>query len=207
MAEGTQGTQRTRRTVLCVLCVLCALCVCSAIRLTLGSEDVDRALRIGRSSEAERARFHAPYIVALHDATLQQIEVLTEFRRAVLESENRMRLGDHMFSVRPATEMLRPWRGKLTLALRLRFHPHNVFVAVPPYEIAIGAPAIVATDVRRRPEYVLGADPKRGSMALYGGVVEEDFDAAAVGQTTRAVRVVLDGKELATTTINFARIE
>jgi hypothetical protein len=112
-----------------------------------------------------------------------------------------------MFSVRPASEMLRPWRGKLTLSLRLRFHPHNVFVAVPSYEIAIGRPAITALDVRRIPEYALGADPKRGAMALYGGVVEEDFDAAEVGQTTRAVRVALDGKELAATTINFALIE
>ncbi len=193
--------------LLCVLCVLGVPCVCSAIRLVLGSEDVERALRIGRSSEGERARFHAPYIVDLRDATLNQIQVLTEFRRVVLESENRLRLGDHMFSVRPATEMLRPWRGRLTVSLRLRFHPHNVFVAVPPYEIAIGAPAIAALDVRRIPEYVLGADPKRGSNALYGGVVEEDFDAAAVGQTTRIVRVVLDGKELAVTSIDFGRIE
>ena len=178
----------------------------AAIRLSLGSEDIDRALRIGKSSEAERARFHAPYIVSLNDATLQQIEVLTEFRRVVLESENRIRLGDHLFSTRQATDMLRPWRGKLTLVLRLRFHPQNVYVSVPSYEIAIGAPAITAIDVRRMPEYVLGGDPRRGS-ALYGGVVEEDFDAAKVGQTTRPVRVVLDGKELAATTINFARVE
>ena len=43
--------------------------------------------------------------------------------------------------------------------------------------------------------------------SIYGAVVEVDFQAADIGQTTRLVRVMLDVNELARTTINFAQID
>jgi hypothetical protein len=42
---------------------------------------------------------------------------------------------------------------------------------------------------------------------MYGATVEADFDVAALGQTLPTVRVLLEGKELARATINFAQIE
>ena len=42
---------------------------------------------------------------------------------------------------------------------------------------------------------------------LTGAIVEADFDAAAVGQGTRTIRLVLEGKEAARTTVDFSRLE
>jgi hypothetical protein len=181
----------------------------AAILVSLGAADVERAIKIAKSPDAERVRFHARYIAPLHvtlpDATLEQIEAITEFRRAQLDAEERLRQGDHAFTVRQVTDAIRPWRGKVTLALRLRFNPLNVLVSVPPYEIAVGEAGPVPLDVRRNPLYTLGHPGTASS--LYGAVIEADFDAAQVGQTSREVRVILNGKVLARTTINFAQIE
>jgi hypothetical protein len=199
------------------LSLAAALCLSApaglrAIVLDVSQDQIYRAIAIGRSTNAERARFHGRYVVPVEDATIEQVELLTEFRRVVVETESRLRLGDHMFSARQAADAIRPWRGKLTIAVRVRFHPQNVFVAVPSYEIALGSPAgeaVAIVDVRRTP---LWATPepnqKSGTGApLIGGIVESDFDAAAVGQTTRVVSVTLEGKELARAVIDFARLE
>ena len=186
-----------------------------ATDLVLGPAELEHALTIGRASDAERARFHDRYLVTLTDPTAQQLEVKSEFRRVVLAAEDRIRQGDHVFSARQANEATRPWRGKLTIALRLRFHPQNVLARVPSYEVAIGQPGgaaaatLKALDVRRTPLYaVAGPGQKRGAATpLVGGLVESDFDAVEIGQTTRGIRVMLEGKEVARTAIDFARIE
>ena len=182
-----------------------------SIDLVLSSDDVARALKTGKGTEAERARFHSAYLVPLQavDPALERMEVLTEFRRAVLDAEDHLRLGDHMFSVRQATEALRPWRGKLTLSLHLRFHPHNVLVSVPAYVMLFAEPGPTPLAVRRTPLFTLAPDAQKpgAPTSLYGGIVEVDFDAAKAGQTSRVVQVLLDGKELAHTTINLARLE
>src|SRR5204863_1182557 len=86
---------------------------------------LEQALSIGRAPEAERARFHRSYVVAINDPTVEQIEIQTEFRRAVLFAEDRIRWGDHLFGVRQAEAALASWHGKLTIVARLRFHPMN----------------------------------------------------------------------------------
>ena len=183
----------------------------AAILLTLGTTDVERALKIAKGSDAERSRFHARYSVALDvtrpDATLEQIEAITELRRAVLDAEDRHRQGEHVFTVRQVVDAVRPWRGKVTLSLRLRFNPLNVLVTVPSYEIALGTLGPVPIDVRRNPLYALGSGDPKAPLPMYGAVIEADFDVAEVGQTSRDVRVMLDGNVLARTTIDFARID
>jgi hypothetical protein len=183
----------------------------AAILLSVGSADIERALKIARSPDAERARVHARYIVPLEvnrpDVTLERIEVVTEFRRALLDAEARHQRGEHVFTVREVADVLRPSRGKVTLSLRLRFNPQNVLVTVPSYEIEMGERGPVPGDVRRSPLFTLGSgDPKKPS-ALYGAIVDADFDAAQVGQASREVRVMLDGQLLARTTIDFATID
>jgi hypothetical protein len=182
-----------------------------AIQRDLGTEDLERAIKIGGSSEAERARFHAAYIFSLRadDPAIEQLEVLTEFRRVVIEAEDRLRRGDHMFGASQARTAIRSWHNKLTLVLRLKFHPQNVLVMVPTYELAIGQPGAAALDVRRIPVYpVTGAGQRAApGTSMYGATIEADFDVAAVRPAPQAVRVVLEGKEVARTAINFAQID
>ena len=172
--------------------------------------DLEQALSIGRGADAERARFHRPYVIAMSDPTVEQIEILTEFRRAVLFAEDRIRWGDHLFGVRQAEAALAPWHGKLTIVVRLRFHPMNTFIAAPACEVAIdGEPSVAPLDTRRSSLYAQRTTHQKAGTpsALTGALVEVDFDAQRVGQHVRPVRVVLEGKQVARTVVDFAQLQ
>jgi hypothetical protein len=114
-----------------------------------------------------------------------------------------------MFGARQGDELIRPWRAKVTFVLRLRFHPMNVFVTVPSYAIAVGSPDLEAIDVRSTPISALPASNQKpgAHVALVGAIVEADFDAAAIGQSTRIVSVRLDGRELTHASVDFSKLE
>jgi len=170
--------------------------------------EMERALTIGRAFDAERARFHQPYVLGINDPTVERIEIITEFRRVVLFAEEQIRQGDHMFGIRQAEAAMRPWHGKVTIVARLRFHPLNTFLAAPPYEVGVGEPPIAPLDVRRTSLYALASHQKPAAPTpLAGAVVESDFDAAAVGQSLRQIRIMLEGKEVVRTSVDFATVQ
>ena len=208
MGDPTTAARGWRQVVALVAVIRLAAPAVHAIQRDLGTQELQRAIKIGSGSDADRARFHSAYSVALRsaDPAIEQLEVLTEFRRVVIEAEDRLRKGDHMFGAGQASNAIRPWHDKVTLVLRLKFHPQNVLVTVPSYELVIGDRGPAPLDVRRTPVYATGTTQKPGS-SMYGATVEADFDVAAVGQTSRTVRVLLEGKELARATINFAQID
>ncbi len=91
---------------------------------------------------------------------------------------------------------------------RLRFHPLNVFLAAPPYDITVGEPPVPRLDARRTSLYALtNAQKPNAPTPLTGAVVEADFDAQAVGQRTRTIRVVFEGKEVTRTVVDFAQLQ
>jgi hypothetical protein len=169
--------------------------------------ETERALSIGRAFDEERARFHQPYVVAVNDPVVEKIEVVTEFRRVVLFAEEQIRRGDHLFGVRQAEAAMRPWHGKVTVVARLRFHPMNTFMSVPPYDITIGDPPVASLEVRRAAEYGFASNKKQAPAPLTGAIVESDFDAADIGQAVRPFRVVLQGKEVIRTSVDFSTLQ
>jgi hypothetical protein len=181
-----------------------------AIVLAPDPSDILRAMRLARESEQTRARFHAPYVFKLDDATVEQIEVITEFRRYVQTAEEQLRLGNWLFAqgTRDAQDALRPWRGRLSIVARLRFHPQNTFVSIPPYDIAVGDPAVTALNVTRTPINGLLATAPTGTFApMTGAIIEVVFDAASIGQKARPVSARLAEHELARVMIDFAKLE
>lgn len=197
--------------------LLCAASIHSttqALNLALSEGDMERAQKIASGPESSRSRFHALYIQPVDDATVEQIEIITEFRRCVLVTEERLRLGDWMFSrgVRAVREALRPYRGRVSVAARLRFHPQNTFGSIPEIEAAIGAsgrqPVVAPLDViRTRIDQVqTGLQPERAAP-LMGALVETVFDAASVGDTVRPVSVLMNGRALALVSVDFSRFE
>ena len=81
-----------------------------AIAPVVRDQDIERALKLAQAREETRAEFHAPYIVRVNDATLEQIEVVSEFRRYVLTTEEKLRMGNWLFAqgIRDAQQMLKP---------------------------------------------------------------------------------------------------
>jgi hypothetical protein len=179
------------------------------VDVRLREDDIERALRVGRGLDDERARFHRPYLLTLNDAVVDQIEIVTEFRRVVLFAEERIRRGDHLFGLRQAEEALRPWRGRLTIAARLRFHPLNTYVMAPAFQIVLGQPPMPSIDLRQT-ALEAPPDPARrtkGPARLTGAVVEADFDAALVGRLRQVVRVISEDQEVARKEVDFGQLE
>src|SRR5207302_8814893 len=130
-------------------------------------------------------------------------------RRVVPFAEGQIPQGDDTFGRQQAERTVSAWHGRVTIVARLRFHPLNTFIASPPYDIIVGQPPIAAVDTRRTALYAMsGSGQKRGTPSpLSGAVVEADFDAAAVGQERWPVRVVLEGKAVASTVVDFSRLQ
>jgi hypothetical protein len=182
-----------------------------AINVAPGNRDIERAMKLAQERPDTRERFHSPYIVLLlNDATVEAIDVITEFRRYVLTAEKELRLGHWLFAqgTREAEAAVQPWRGVLSMVARIRLHPHNTLTVVPPYDITIGRPDLAPVDVIRTPITAVPSG-KRGdfSTPLMGATIEALFDAALIGQTVRPVLVRLAGHEIARVTIDFARLE
>ena len=179
----------------------------SALDVAVGHQEIERALAIARASEAERARFHSRYVFPVNDVTVTQLEIVSEFRRFVIAGEDRLRRGDWMFTqgTRAAEQALASWRGLTTVVARLRFHPLNTYLAVPTFELTVGVTPVA---IRTTPQYAaLFPGQKNTAAALIGALLEADFSAASLGQTTRSIQVMLDGKKLTGLTVDFARIE
>jgi hypothetical protein len=183
-----------------------------AIVLDVTQDQAYRAIAIGRGTQAERTRFHAAYLRAASDPTIERVELLTPFRRVVVETERRLDFGDHQFGARQAAEVIKKWRSTLTISVRIRFHPQNVYVTVPPYETIVasspGGDEVRLGDVRRTPLFAQANPDQPGAgTALIGASIEYDFDLATVGQTTRVVSVMLGDKTLARATIDFSKLD
>jgi hypothetical protein len=182
-----------------------------ALTVSLTNQDIERALKLGLSSERERALFHAPYVLPLQNSVVRQIEVITEFRRYVLKTEERRRLGDWMFSqgVRAAQEALRPWQRRVSVFAQLQFDPQNTYISVPPFVLLVGGtPEVAPVEGHLTPAWSQPFQTRnRQSTYLVGATIQIDFEAAALGQTKRPVSVILDGRELARVTIDFATVE
>lgn len=185
-----------------------------AITEVLMDADISRAFAIARSAEDVRSRFHAPYIMALSGPSLEQIEIITEFRRFVLAAEEQVRLGSWMAARggydqqgRTVKESLKASTGQVVIRARVRFHPLNAYIGVPPIDILLGEPSLLALGVSRTPNFSIGPPDNRSRPAIMGAVIEASFNAPSVNDRVLAVRVVSEGQELGRFSVDFSRLE
>jgi hypothetical protein len=186
------------------------LVVVAAIDLDVTPEDIDRALAIGRRSDAEAAAFHKPYIFPLEQTvdsvTVRHVEVLTPLRRVVQYAEQRRRIGDYIVNRTEAGEILQPWRTRVAVVTVVRFHPQNVLTSVPPIEALVRDP-VLGTDVPALEVTRKALTTPGRPRPILGATIETVFDAGLLASLNATVVVRLHGKELARTTIDFRSIE
>ncbi len=180
----------------------------------IGSAAIDRAVAIGRSSGAVRQRFHDQYVVRLGDPILEQLEIVTEFRRVVLATEDHVRLADAAWGARQAEEMLRSRRGTISLVLRVAFSPRNVYREMPRFALVLYARPearppgrLEPLDLIETPRYVSGQPAPPGTPIL-GGMVEAIFDARALDpRGVYLAGIALEGRELRRVELDFGRVQ
>lgn len=176
--------------------------------------DIARALTIANDSEASRARFHARYRVAIDDALVEHLEVITEFRRFVIAAEEQAKSGNWMMARggydtkgRTLKDLLRPRHGQVSIRARLRLHPHNNYITLPAFDILLGDPTLLAIDASRTP-HVTPATGQPGTRDLiYGATIETFYNAPTIADRVLPLRLLFEGKEVARLTVDFSRIE
>jgi hypothetical protein len=182
-----------------------------AIITPLTRADMERATGLARwpRSDADRARFHRPYVVALTGAatdffSLKSIEVITEFRRLELIAEEHARLNDNFAraGLRDAEEAIRPWQGLVWIVARLDLTAGNRYVSGDPdVDIAVGGQHPMASTSAR-------VTTIRGSEGeLTGWTVEAAFPAPLLKDRRVPILIRFDGHELTRVRIDFAQLE
>lgn len=186
----------------------------SALNVAPSRADIERALSLARwtHTDAERARFHSGYVFNLNVApvdswTVEQVEVTTEFRRLELMAEEHARLNDlwGRGGLRDVEEAIRPHRGRVTITARLALRSNMPYIGgVPPAELLLGG--LEPLDDRREDVYAYCAGNMK-NCPIVGGILENVYDAQAIGQSARSIQIVWNGRELARVDLDFARIE
>ncbi len=174
--------------------ILSGLASAGAVGIELDAPTIRSAQNVARGTEADRTRFHAPYLLTGTVDTIDRLEVITEFRRLVLLTEERLAAGDWTFSsdTRAAVAALQPWKDKVVIRAHYRFHPHNLYTSAPPVSIVIveGRNAHEPLKLTATPQFAMGSVPP----VLTGVVVEASFDAPVIGPRTVTVVLVGPGK-------------
>jgi hypothetical protein len=182
----------------------------------LDPRDITQALAIGQSrSDADRARFHQPYRLPVNRAPVDYIDVVTPFRRVVLEAEARGRAGNRILAQRDAMDLVAGSGGRVQLLVEMTFHPLNTFVGVPLYVVTLVPVAspdrpVAAADTERNPRFgprlegptpgtpapIVPTLPQRQEPVL-GGTVIASFDGGALNPAGAYNVVVSEaGKEV-----------
>jgi hypothetical protein len=181
----------------------------AAVDLDVTAQDIDRALTIARGRDADRARFHAPYIKKINTPGLESAEIVTEYRRVVVIAEERTMRGDRHFaySVSGARLALTPWKQRLSMIARLRFHPQNNYVNAPTIEVSLDGNAEAFIEVRIDPVLAAPSGQRGERLTVLGAVAEGVFDAVKVGQGTREFVVRVDRREIGRVSFNLDAID
>jgi len=167
--------------------------------------DADRALQIARSTLPQRETFGSRYSIdviapTVDLATLERIEIVTEFRRMERIAEERLAV-DRTFGAGGTNELmaaLRPWRNQLTVIGHFRLG-HVLLGATPPLtRIGLGGQIPLRTSVR-----LLGG----GEGPPTGAVVEATFDSTRIRSAVQTITVWCAGSEVARQDVDFAGLE
>lgn len=185
----------------------------AAVTEVMTDSDVAYAFAIANGSESSRALFHAPYRVAVDDALVEHVEIITEFRRFVLAAEEQLKAGNWMMARggfdpkgRTVKDLLRPLSGQVSIRARLRFHPQNSYVTPPAFDILLGEPTLLGINAVRTP-HTTPATGEPGTRDIFtGATIEMFFNAPTIDDRELPVRLFSEGRELVRIDVDFSRL-
>jgi len=184
---------------------------------------LEAALSIGQSRvPTVHTRFHEPYRIKVSAAPVDFVEIVTPFRKVVLAAESAQRTGGSLYGLRAAQETAGAGNDA-AVYVELTFHPHNTFVGVPDYKVALRhdesdvSPASIERIPRSGPrvEGIPSISPPvpgglirpKGSQPVTGGTLIAHFATGTLNpQGTYDVRVLDGASVLATARVDFAKL-
>ena len=208
-------------TALSLIAALASASVVFGFEPSISARLIEEALGIGQSRiESVHTRFHQPYRLQIARAPFDYIDVITPVRRVVLLAEERSRLGIRGFTQNEAATELGASAQVVELRVEMTFHPQNVFIGVPAYEVTLVGTGrggrLMAGTLERIPRFgprIEGAptipipNGPPGGQPLTGGTVIATFAVGAINGTgTYEVVITESDKELARTRVDFSAL-
>jgi len=152
------------------------------------------AIALGQTrDDALYASFHKSYQLVA-SGTMDEIEIITEFRRAVLLVREKVMAGALAPREPELEKALQPYKDLVTVIVRARLHPFNTLIKEPAYDLYISAgpraAPIPTKTLKRDPIYAHSA----GASTLIGVRLEASFPRAAIDAAAQPTVVVTDEK-------------
>ena len=211
------------RTGIVAAAVLASTAVLAAFDQALDPQSLADAIQIGSTRiDDARTRFHAPYHVDVMQPPVDYVEVVTPFRRIVLDAEARARAGERLYGQREAIATLGDNPSRVDLVADLTFHPLNNYVGVPEFTVTLltaAGTAIQPITIARMPRfgprisgtfpypYAAGGTAAQNGQAPSGGLVVAVFDGRGLDpRGTYVMSIGEKGKEAAKAPVDFGRL-
>jgi len=202
--------------------------VTGAFEPNLNTRTISDAVALGLTRiEQDRNRFHRLYRIEVGTAPVDWVDIITPFRRVVLEAETQTQTGSRLFGQREAIEALKPNPEQVDIVVELTFHPLNRFTRIPAYEVVVATipGATASTVVPDAIDYVPRFGPRIGASLLpypyansttvsgggqpiLGGVIAARFTGQRLAANGRYDIVIRDEgqQELARARVDFGRL-
>jgi hypothetical protein len=152
------------------------------------------ALALGRTrDDALFESFNKGYNLAVSDI-IESVEVITEFRRAVLLVRERTMQGDYVVTDATVTRAMAPHLGQIGFIVQVRLPPFNTFIAPPSYDVYISTgpstKPLGDKALKRDPVYAFGPP----GSPIVGVRIQATFPKDAIERATNPELVVTDDK-------------
>lgn len=166
------------------------------------------ALSLARTRQSGALeRFHASYKLEPADPRISRLEVITEFRRAVMLAQMEADRGNFILSPTGLSKLLAPYAGRTAIRAEVRVSPLATFVGPPPYHITMKADGrdLTVIEESHDPIYPPGAPVGSGLIAV---IVETSFFADAARQPACCELAITepDGEPLMEQKVDFSGI-
>jgi hypothetical protein len=140
------------------------------------------ALSLARTrDQALYDAFNAGYRLAA-SGDVDSVEIITEFRRAVLLARAHTDRGDYSFTAQNLATELAPFRGTVSVIATIRLNPLNTYIQPPSDDLYIrtgpASPPLAPRDFKREPVYPPGFS--RSGSAMSGVRLEATFSTADI---------------------------
>lgn len=172
------------------------LLVLAVFALAAQADYLREAVTLGQTrDEALFASFNKSYELAA-SGVLDRVEIITEFRRAVLLERDQVRQGDYTFGAAELGKAMIPFKGQVTFIVQVRLHPHNTYQKEPAYDLYVStgprSPPVAPKTLKRQAVYAGGTGgPGTPPQAV---TLEASFPRPEIERAASPFLVVTDDK-------------
>jgi hypothetical protein len=164
---------------------------------TLSPAAIEEALRLSRTRRsADLEAFTAPYIVVTGGPGQPKVEVITEFRRAVMLGLEQASLGNYTWSPTNLTRAVAKYEGLTTVRAEVWLSPAHLYVGTPSYRMDLyDARHRIVMPVEEKRDPIFSAVTGAGETSSMTGVtLETIYRDAALREAGCCLVMILDPK-------------